>query len=228
MDAGLPPLPRPRPGRVVITGSYVRLEPLGSGHRDELLAASSRPGSQERFRYLFEPPPQEHDFGAWIERASGSSDPLYWAVIDLATGRCEGRHALMRIVPEHGVIEIGSILWNPPLAGTQGATEALFLMADYVFTELGYRRFEWKCNAANAHSRRAAGRFGFAFEGVFRQHMVVKGQNRDTAWFALLDREWPRLRRAYLGWLEPANFDGQGRQIRRLGELMLEEGAVRG
>ncbi len=221
MSATPPTLPRPAPTRVVISGQYVRLEPLAAErHRAELLAASSRAGSEDRFRYLFESPPDEPGFEAWLQRAAASTDPLFWAVIDLSTGRCEGRHALMRITPEHGVIEIGSILWNPPLAGSRGATEALYLMAEYVFGTLGYRRFEWKCHADNAHSRRAAERFGFKFEGIFRQHMVVKGTNRDTAWFAILDHEWGSLRSAYQAWLDPANFDADGRQRRRLGELL--------
>lgn len=221
MSAPIPELPRPVPERIVLGGKHVRLEPLdAAAHAEELRAASSRPGREDRFRHLFEPPPHEHDFGAWVARAAASRDPLYWAVIDKTTGRCEGRHALMRITPEHGVIEIGSILWNPPLAGTRAATEALFLMAEYVFDTLRYRRFEWKCNALNAHSRRAADRFGFRFEGVFNQHMVVKGENRDTAWFAMLDHEWVRLREAYLAWLDPANFDEAGRQVKRLRDMV--------
>ena len=125
----------------------------------------------------------------------------------------------MRIVPEHGVIEIGSILWGPAIARTRVATEALFLCARYAFDELGYRRFEWKCNARNEPSRRAAARFGFSYEGTFRQHMVVKGESRDTAWFAVIDRDWPTLRRAFERWLEPANFDAEGRQKRRLADF---------
>lgn len=215
----LPRLPRPRPERVVLQGTYVRLEPLTvERHRDELLAASSRPGAEERFRYLAEPPPAGHDFDAWLAGAAASSDPLFWAVVDLETGRCEGRQALMRTVSEHGVTEIGSILWNPPLAGTRAATEAFYLLADYALTELDYRRLEWKCDALNSRSRRAAARFGFTFEGVFEQHMVIKGANRDTAWFALLDREWPAVRRALRAWLAPDNFTADGRQLRRLSE----------
>ena len=119
----------------------------------------------------------------------------------------------MRIVPEHGVIEIGGVYWGPALARTRKATEALFLHARYVFDELGYRRFEWKCNDRNAPSRAAALRFGFEFEGVFRQHMIVKGVNRDTAWFAMLDGDWPRIRAEYERWLAPDNFDAEGRQL---------------
>ncbi len=223
----LPSLPRPLPERVTLSGRFVRLEALAAErHGAELFAACTRPGSEpgtapaERFRFLAEAPPTPGDFPQWLARAESSSDPLYFAVIDAATGRCEGRQALMRMAPEHGVIEIGSILWNPPLAGSRAATEALFLMADYVFDALGYRRLEWKCDALNVHSRRAAARFGFAFEGVFRQHMVVKGLNRDTAWFAILDGAWPRLRAGYREWLVDDNFDAAGRQLRRLGDCL--------
>jgi RimJ/RimL family protein N-acetyltransferase len=122
----------------------------------------------------------------------------------------------MRITPEHGVIEIGHILWGPAIARSRVATEALFLWAAYVFETLGYRRFEWKCNARNEPSIRAARRFGFTYEGTFRQHLVVKGENRDTSWFAMLDGEWPALRDAYARWLDPANFDADGGQRTRL------------
>jgi RimJ/RimL family protein N-acetyltransferase len=145
-----------------------------------------------------------------------SEDPLFHAVVDKATGIAGGRQTFMRITPEHGVIEIGNILWGPPIARTRVATEALYLAAKYVFEDLGYRRFEWKCNDLNAPSKRAARRFGFAFEGVFRQHMWTKGANRDTAWFAMLDREWPAIRAAYERWLAPSNFDAAGRQRSKL------------
>ncbi len=174
------------------------------------------PGAEERFRYLFEAPQSRPDFERWLARSAASEDPLYVAVIDSANGRCEGRQALMRIVPEHGVIEIGSILWGPAIARTRVATEALFLFARHAFDDLGYRRFEWKCNALNEPSRRAAARFGFSFEGIFRQHMMVKGESRDTAWFSLIDKEWPALRQVFERWLDPANFDHKGRQKKRL------------
>jgi RimJ/RimL family protein N-acetyltransferase len=139
-------------------------------------------------------------------------------VVDRRTGRAEGRQALMRIDATHGVIEIGSILWGPAIARTRVSTEAFHLFARHVFETLGYRRFEWKCNNLNEPSKRAALRFGFTFEGVFRQHMVVKGANRDTAWFSILDSEWPELAAAYAAWLDPANFDDAGRQRRTLAE----------
>ena len=216
----MPPPSFARPERVTLAGRYARLEPLDPArHGDELFAASMAPGAEERFRYLFEAPEDRGAFGAWLARAAASGDPLYCAVIDAANGRCEGRQALMRIVPEHGVIEIGSILWGPAIARTRVATEAFFLAARYVFDELGYRRFEWKCNALNEPSRRAAARFGFTYEGSFRQHMLVKGENRDTAWFSIIDREWPALKRCFERWLAPSNFDAEGRQKRRLEEL---------
>jgi RimJ/RimL family protein N-acetyltransferase len=211
--------PRPRPARSALEGAYCRLEPLDPArHGDELFAASLAPGAEDRFRFLFESPDDRAGFAAWLARAAASEDPLYFGVIDRASGRCEGRQALMRIVPEHGVIEVGGILWGPAIARTRVATDALFVCARHAFDELGYRRFEWKCNARNAPSIRAARRFGFKYEGTFRQHMVSKGQNRDTAWFSITDGEWPRLRRAFERWLAPANFDPQGRQLARLEE----------
>jgi len=207
-----------RPERVTLTGRYVRLEPIdGDRHAADLLAASLAPGVADRFRYLFDEPPVDlATLTASLAKAAASLDPLFFAVVDLATARAEGRQALMRIEPRHGVIEIGSILWGPAIARSRVASEAFYLLACYVFETLGYRRLEWKCDAQNLPSRRAALRFGFTFEGVFRQHMVVKGKNRDTAWFAIIDRDWPRLKGGYEAWLDPSNFDGAGRQHRKL------------
>ena len=205
-----PKLPCPRPSRVVLEGRYARLEPLAAAHLDGLLAASADARS---FDYLFDVPPKDRlDLQAWIAQKSLSEDPLFHAVVDRASGIAGGRQTFMRIVPEHGVIEIGNILWGPAIARTRVATEALYLAARYVFDDLGYRRFEWKCNNLNEPSKKAALRFGFSFEGIFRQHMWAKGANRDTAWFAMLDQDWPRLRAAYERWLEPSNFDAAGRQ----------------
>lgn len=177
------------------------------------------PGADERFRHLFEAPQDRVGFDEWLQRSSASADPLYYAVIDRASGRCEGRQTFMRITPEHGVIEVGGILWGPAIARTRVATEALYLFARHAFNDLGYRRFEWKCNSRNEPSRRAALRFGFAFEGIFRQHMVVKGQNRDTAWYAITDGDWPAIRKAFERWLAPENFDPRGQQKARLEDL---------
>jgi RimJ/RimL family protein N-acetyltransferase len=210
-------LPRPRPATAVLEGRYARLEPLGAVHVSALYEASAGPDAGARFAYLPDPPPgTPADMAAWIAKATASNDPLFSAVIDKSSGRAAGRQALMRITPEHGVIEIGHILWGPAIARTRIATEALYLAARHVFEELGYRRFEWKCNNRNEPSKAAALRFGFSHEGLFRQHMWVKGANRDTAWFSMLDAEWPRFRREYDRWLDPSNFDAAGKQKSKL------------
>ncbi len=210
--------PRLRPARTAMEGRYVRLEPLNAAdHGDELFEASSIPDADERFRWLFDLVPQSRAaFEPWLVQAEASADPLYFAVIDKASGRVAGRQTMMRIDAANGVAEIGNIYWGPPVSRKAAATEALFLFGRYLFDELGYRRFEWKCNNRNEPSKRAALRFGFSHEGVFRQHMVAKGENRDTAWYAMIDKEWPALRRAYEAWLDPANFDESGAQRRRL------------
>jgi RimJ/RimL family protein N-acetyltransferase len=207
-----------RPQRISFDGHYVRLEPLDPAiHGADLLVSGQEPGAEDRFRYLFEEPPFDRAaFEAWLEKASASVDPIFFAVIDKSTGRAGGRQALMRIDAVHGVIEIGNILWGPAIARTRMATEALFLFASYAFDRLGYRRFEWKCHNLNEPSKRAALRFGFTFEGVFRQHMVTKAHNRDTAWFAIIDKDWPVLRAGYERWLASDNFDEAGRQRARL------------
>lgn len=208
---------RSRPARVPLEGRYARLEPLGPQHAAALWAATAGEGEEERYRWLFESPMRgEQAMQAWVENAARLEDPLHFAVIDLATGLAGGRQALMRIVPEHGVIEIGSVLWGRGIARTRLATEALYLFARHIFEDLGYRRFEWKCNALNEPSRRAAARFGFTFEGVFRQHMIIKGVNRDTAWFSMLDSEWPARKAGFERWLDPANFDAAGAQKQKL------------
>ncbi|HEY1493772.1 MAG TPA: GNAT family protein, partial [Candidatus Solibacter sp.] len=143
-------------------------------------------------------------------------DPLFFTILDAASGEPAGYCSLMRIEPAHRVIEIGNILYLPRLQRTVGATEAMYLMARYVFEKLGYRRYEWKCDALNAPSRRAALRYGFTFEGIFRQHMLVKGKNRDTAWYSMLDTEWGERKRAFEDWLDDGNFDSEGRQKRAL------------
>ena len=210
--------PRPRPERKVLEGRYVRLEPLSAAlHGDGLYEAATAEDADSRFRWLFEARPESRAaFQPWLEKVEASEDPLFFTVIDKASGKIAGRQTLMRIDQTFGVIEIGSILWGSLVARKPAATEAQFLFARYVFDELGYRRYEWKCNNHNEPSKRAAERFGFSFEGIFRQHMIVKGENRDTAWFSIVDTEWPALREAYEGWLDPANFDSDGNQKRRL------------
>lgn len=213
--------PRERPARAPLEGRFVRLEPLDAArHGEGLYAASATQDADDRFRYLAERAPDDvAAFRAWLEKTAASEDPLHFAVIDRASGRIAGRQSLMRIDAANGVVEIGNILWNDPVARRPAATEALFLFARHAFDTLGYRRFEWKCNDRNEPSKRAALRFGFTFEGVFRQHMVVKGENRDTAWFAMIDRDWPAIRGAFEAWLAPENFDGEGGQKRRLDDI---------
>ena len=207
-----------RPDRAPIEGRYTRLEPLDAAkHGADLLRSAQQPGEEDRFRYLFEQAPADMAaFMPWLEKSVASEDPLFFAVVDKATGRAEGRQGLMRIDTANGVIEIGNILWGPEIARKRVATEALYLCAAYVFDMLGYRRFEWKCNNLNEPSKRAAQRFGFAFEGIFRQHMVQKGRNRDTAWFAMTDGDWPKLKVGYETWLAPENFDAEGQQKSKL------------
>ena len=205
----------------MLDGRYCSLEPLEAAkHGDDLFEASSVADAAERFRWLFEEPPASRkDFQQWLDKARSSDDPLFFAVVDKSSGRAAGRQALMRVDTAHGVIEIGSIYWGPRVSRRPAATEALYLFACYAFDELGYRRFEWKCHDSNAPSKHAAARFGFKSEGVFRRHMVFKGGNRDTAWFSIIDEEWPELRRAYEAWLDPDNFDARGGQKRRLEEI---------
>lgn len=216
--------PRPRPARKVLEGRYVRLEPLDPAkHGDELFAASSVPDIDGRFAWLPDYPPEDRAaFQPWLDKSAASEDPLFFVLIDEASGKVAGRQTLMRIDATYGVIEIGNIYWGPLVSRRPAATEAFFLFAQYAFDELGYRRYEWKCNNRNEPSKRAAERFGFQFEGIFRQHLIVKGENRDTAWFSIIDKEWPALKQAYQAWLDPSNFDTEGQQKRKLEELKAE------
>ncbi|SMQ85776.1 Protein N-acetyltransferase, RimJ/RimL family [Devosia lucknowensis] len=204
------------PQRVILEGGHVRLEPLERRHAEQLFAVSTLPGGPERYRYLPSEPPQRlEDLEQRIEAAQGGPD-AYVAVVDKKTGTVLGQQAWLRIRPEHGSIEIGAIYWGLPMARTPLSTEAFYLFARHAFDDLGYRRFEWKCNNGNEPSKAAAARFGFTFEGVFRQDMIVKGESRDTAWFSILDSEWPSLRAEFERWLAPDNFDAEGRQKSRL------------
>jgi RimJ/RimL family protein N-acetyltransferase len=213
--------PRPRPSRAPLEGRYVRLEPLdATRHGDGLFEISTVPDAPDRFRYLREEPPESRaDFQTWLENVQVSKDPLYFAVIDKASGKTAGRQTFLRIEPAHGCMEIGHIHWGPAIARKQAATEAHYLFMQHAFDDLGYRRWEWKCNDRNEASKRAAERFGFKPEGVFRQHMIVKGESRDTAWYSIIDSEWPALKSAYEEWLKPDNFDPAGMQRRRLEEI---------
>jgi RimJ/RimL family protein N-acetyltransferase len=202
-------------------GRFVRLEPLSAGrHGKDLFEASSVADALDRFRYLGELPPKTLDeFRPWLDKAEASRDPLYFAVIDKKSGKVAGRQTYLRTDAANGVTEIGHIYWGPLISQTPATTEALYLFARHVFDDLGYRRFEWKCNNDNEPSKRAALRYGFQFEGIFRKHMIIKGKNRDTAWYAMTDDDWKVAKPAFEAWLSPSNFDPQGRQLKTLMEF---------
>ena len=205
--------------RVALEGELVRLEPVDvARHAGQLFAAQS--SAPELWAYLpYGPFDSETAFGVWLTERAASSDPLFYAIVERRSGRALGMASFLRVEQGHGVIEVGHIWYSPALQRTRLATEAMYVMARHVFDDLGYRRYEWKCNALNKPSRRAAVRLGFTFEGVFRQHMVIKGENRDTAWYSMLDGEWPAAKAAFEAWLRPENFDAEGRQLRSLAEL---------
>ncbi|MEO9174902.1 MAG: GNAT family protein [Gaiellales bacterium] len=207
-----------RPERVPIDGVRVRLEPLDPDRQlDDLVEAGA---DADLWDYLaYGPFPDRTAFAAHLDAQAASEDPLFLVVVDRASGKALGVVSYLRIVPDHGVIEIGHIWFGKALQRTPSATEAIYLLARHAFDDLGYRRLEWKCNAQNAASCRAAERFGFTFEGTFRQHQIVKGRNRDTAWYSTLDSEWPAIRAGFEAWLAPENFDENGRQRRSLAEL---------
>ena len=206
------------PERITLQGRYVTLKPLDASiHGHSLYMESAGEGREDLWPYLFEGPyADRRSFDTDLVRKADSSDPLFFAVIDNQSGLALGHAAYMRIEPRHRVIEVGSILYTPKLQRTPGATEAMYLMARHVFEDLGYRRYEWKCNALNAPSRSAALRLGFTFEGIFRQHMIIKGRSRDTAWFSMMDSEWRERKFAFESWLDPSNFDSNGKQKRSL------------
>lgn len=211
---------RPLPPRRVLEGRWTCLEPLEPGrHGQDLYRANSLDVRGAMWTYL--PYGPFEDVGAyttWLSSVAHVDDPVFFAVLDeegFAVGLC----SLMRIDPRAGSIEVGHLAFSPQLQQTTAATEAMALLAALVFDELGYRRYEWKCDALNAPSRRAASRLGFVFEGTFRQATVVKGRNRDTAWYSITDTEWPRLKSAYAQWLSPDNFDDEGRQLIALSKL---------
>ncbi|HKB17632.1 MAG TPA: GNAT family protein [Candidatus Dormibacteraeota bacterium] len=207
------------PAREPIEGDAARLEPLDARrHARQLYAAVA--GADELWRFLpYGPFPDEQAFTAWIAECAASADPLFYAIVDRTSGEPRGVGSYLRMVPQHGVIEIGHLLFSPLMQRTRLATEAIYLWSRHAFDDLGYRRLEWKCNAQNVPSRRAAERFGFTYEGVFRQHMVVKDRNRNTAWYSITDREWPLRRAADEAWLSPDNFDADGRHRRSLAEV---------
>ncbi len=200
-------------------GRFCRVEPLEpERHAADLFAANALDRSGRNWTYLVQQPFHElESYGAWLAQVAKLDDPLFHAIVDVPSGKAVGVATFMRIEPAHGVIEVGNINYSPLLQRTPAATEAMFLMMRRVFEELGYRRYEWKCDSLNAPSRAAAVRLGFQYEGLFRQAVVYKNRNRDTAWFSIIDSDWPGLKRAYEDWLAPANFDADGRQIRALG-----------
>lgn len=213
--------PRPRPGPGRLTGRYCALERLDAGrHAAALFAAHQAAPDGRDWTYLFwERPETESAFHAWVEAQAALTDPCHYAIVDAATGQPLGTTALMRIDPAIGAIEVGHVIYPPCLQRTRAGTEAQFLLMRRVFEELGYRRHEWKCDALNAPSRAAALRYGFTFEGIFRQALIYKGRTRDTAWYSIIDREWPTVKAAFEAWLDPANFDAEGRQRRTLAGL---------
>ena len=205
------------PQRIILSGNYVRLEPIAIHHAADLYAASIGEGVTERYRWLYEyPPTAQADIEAWINGVALLHDQTFVAVIDRVSSRAVGRQAWLRIFPDHASIEIGGVYWGPAMARSRLATEALFLFARHAFDDLGYRRFEWKCNNLNEPSKAAALRFGFQYEGLFRQDRIAKGENRDTAWYSIIDSEWPALRSEYERWLAPGNFDADGKQKTKL------------
>jgi RimJ/RimL family protein N-acetyltransferase len=221
------PLPhwmsRLRPPRSAMEGRFCIVEPVDPArHAADLHAANSPDREGRNWTYLpYGPFDRLEDYRAWLDRASAGDDPLFQVIIERRSGRAVGVASYMRIDPAAGVIEVGGINYAPPLQRTAAATEAMYLMMRRVFDELGYRRYEWKCDSLNAPSRAAAQRLGFQYEGMFRQATVYKARNRDTCWFSILDNEWPALKSAFERWLAPENFDAVGRQRQSLQSLSL-------
>jgi RimJ/RimL family protein N-acetyltransferase len=215
--------PAARPQRTPLRGEYVLIRPLAAEADAEALYAESHPprADPELWTYLPDGPyPDAESFRDDLRVMERSEDPLFYSLIPLPGAGPAGIASYLRITPAHGVIEIGHIWFGASLRRTTAASEVIYLLAAHAFDELGYRRLEWKCNALNEASRRAADRFGFRFEGVFRSHMVVKGRNRDTAWYAMTLDEWPAVREGFRAWLAPGNRDAAGAQKRSLGELI--------
>ena len=210
--------PVPRPPLTPLIGQFCRVEPIDiDRHGRQLFAAFRMDRSNRNWTYLpYGPMPTEDAFLDWMATTCQGSDPLFHTIIDQTSGHAVGVASYLRIEPSIGVIEVGHIHYSPLLQQRPAATEAMFLMMRRVFSELGYRRYEWKCDALNAPSRQAAERLGFSFEGIFRQATMYKGRNRDTAWYSILDSEWPRIRDAFEDWLSPDNFDETGQQRKPL------------
>ncbi|MCU5773715.1 GNAT family N-acetyltransferase [Erwiniaceae bacterium BAC15a-03b] len=213
--------PRSLPPRIILDGQYCRLEPIDvDKHAADLYAAFALAPDGRDWTYMFAEP--FSDFDSYLHHAqsmAASQDPLHFAVIDKTTDRAVGTLSLMRIDPQHGAIEVGHVAFSPLLKQTAMATEAHYLLMKLAFDQLGYRRYEWKCDSCNLPSRKAALRLGFQFEGLFRQALVYKGRTRDTCWFSIIDGEWPVVKQALESWLDRRNFDSEGQQIQSLQSL---------
>lgn len=210
--------PRQAPSRTPMVGRFCRVEPLcAETHAGDLYAANSLDPDGRNWTYLSVGPfSNMESYRTWLEQIERASDPLVHVILDQATHKAVGVASFMRIDRGNGVMEVGGLNFSPLLQRTPAATEAMFLMMVRAFDELGYRRYEWKCDSLNVPSRHSAIRLGFTFEGVFRQATVYKGRSRDTAWFSIIDTEWPRLKLAYEAWLSPQNFDAAGQQVQSL------------
>ena len=201
-------------------GHFCDVVPLSMDHSNDLYTAFQADETGTLWTYMPAGPfGAQADYDAWVRTACDSQDPLFFAVINKETNRAVGVASFLRIQPENGVAEVGYITFSPALKQTPMATEAMFLMMKRIFDELGYRRYEWKCDALNEPSRNAAKRLGFSYDGLFKQALIYKGRNRDTAWFSILDQDWPALKTAFETWLAPTNFDSQGKQITRLSHM---------
>jgi RimJ/RimL family protein N-acetyltransferase len=210
--------PPPFPQRKTLDGRWCRLEPISADRHTPDIWPRMK-GHDHLFDWLFWPPPQsEAEYHALLAAMEPRTDIVPYAIVDKADGRAKGHLWIMEIRPAHGVFEVGSITYSPDIQRTRIATEAIYLVGERGFS-LGYRRYEWKCNSLNEPSKRAALRFGYTYEGLFRQHMVIKGRSRDTAWFAMTDGEWPTSKAKFERWLSPENFDAGGKQKRDLASI---------
>ena len=207
------------PKKVPLDGGTVVLEPVDPARHAASLFASSKDAPELWKHLAYGPFHDQEEFTSWLQEHAATNDPLFYALVDRAAAEARGMASYLRMEPHHGVIEIGHIWFAPALQRTRQATESIFLLARHAFEDLGYRRLEWKCDSLNGPSRSAAERFGFTYEGIFRQHMVVKGRNRDTAWYSITDAEWPSRRAAFEAWLSAENFDADGTQRRSLAEI---------
>lgn len=209
------------PRGAIMQGRLCRLEPIDiECHSQDLFDAFVQDDGRNWTYMPYGPFARASELRAWMESTCLGDDPCFFSIIDLASGKAVGVASYLRIDPKNGVIEVGHIHFSPQIQGSAIATEAMYLMMRQVFEELGYRRYEWKCDALNQPSRNAAERFGFIFEGIFRQATLYKQRNRDTAWFAIIDRDWPTVKTVFEAWLDPGNFDTDGRQRTRLSEQM--------